>query len=625
MRNWKRFSWMLLVITAAAMLLPEAALAVTPVAYIVPWVPTNPAAPHITYPGRTITLKGTSSVAGPTIMATWDPGDGSPVIGPFNVTNQYIVSATHAYQGANNTQYTAKLTITDTSPGGGTGTATYPIVVQSNSLQPQVDVAIDEGLWYLHTTLDRTSNLGVNYGEWVNCGGFACSGYYAITATNVQAFEVNGHLENGPATDPYTDDVSRVLNTMFTWLAATAIPAPTTRTVQGCFSNGTSCNINLDGNGDGLMVYVNQSNDSYQGGQFMDAIVASGAPTAVVGAFAPANIAGKTYKTIVQNLADRYLYCQWTGPGPSAGGSWGGGWRYGCPDIADNSTSQWAAIGLISGIRGFGIAVDPNALLWNQQNIDTSQASNGEFGYTSSSPIWGPYATTPSGMVQMAMDGVGRGDSRWNNAECFMFDNFENSPAGGATASLQAYTYGMFSFTKAMLLHDPGGNLQPITLLGQVCSNPPYPAIDWYGDPTYGVALRLVGLQTAAGYWSGNNYYSTQFPLETASAIIMLQKTVFVQCVNNLYGRGTYGTATSPPTVNLVWSSIPNVSTYNVLRGTTTGGPYTQIGTTSKLAFSDSSGLTNGSTYYYVLQPISTGGTEICQSNEAKVTIPTHH
>jgi hypothetical protein len=626
MKTWKRLSWILFAVVIVATLVPQA-LAVTPVAYTVPWVASNPAAPHITYPGRTITLKGTSSVQGPTIMAQWDPGDGTGKMPAFNVTNQYNVSTTYTYSPATTPKpYTATLYIMDTSAGGGTGTATYPILVEPNGSQPQVDVAIDEGLWYLHTTMDRTSSGApiVNYGDWTNCGGFACYAYYGVTALNIQAFEVNGHLASGPASDPYTDDVSRVLNSLFTWLTAFSI-SPTTRTVQGCFTNGTSCVINLDGNGDGLGVEVNQGNPFYQGGQFMDAIVASTTPNAVVGAFAPANIAGKTYQNVVQNMADGYLYCQNPGPGPSAGGSYGGGWRYVCQDIGDNSTSQWAAIGLIAGIRGFGITVDPNAMLWNQQWIDQSQAANGEFGYTSSSPLWGPYAVTPSGMVQMAMDGVGRGDTRWNNAECFLFDNFENNPSGGAAASLQAYTYGMFSFTKAMLLHNPGGSLQPITLLGQECPTPPYAPIDWYGDPTFGVAVRLVSLQNPAGYWSGNNYTSAQYPLETASSIIMLQKTIIVQCVNNLYGRGTYGTKTAPASVHLVWSAIPNASKYNVLRGTVSSGPYSLIGNTTKVAFADSTGLTNGSTYYYVLQPQYAGGTEICQSNEAKVTIPTSH
>jgi len=32
----------------------------------------------------------------------------------------------------------------------------------------------------------------------------------------------------------------------------------------------------------------------------------------------------------------------------------GGGWRYVCGDFDDNSTCQWAAIGIIAATHGFG-------------------------------------------------------------------------------------------------------------------------------------------------------------------------------------------------------------------------------------------------------------------------------
>ena len=44
--------------------------------------------------------------------------------------------------------------------------------------------------------------------------------------------------------------------------------------------------------------------------------------------------------------------------------------------------------------------------------------------------------------------------------------------------------------------------------------------------------------------------------------------------------------------------------------------------TNSDEAFSDTSGLVSGNTYYYVLQPRTVVGAAICQSNEARVAIP---
>jgi fibronectin type 3 domain-containing protein len=100
----------------------------------------------------------------------------------------------------------------------------------------------------------------------------------------------------------------------------------------------------------------------------------------------------------------------------------------------------------------------------------------------------------------------------------------------------------------------------------------------------------------------------------------MLRKTVFVTCVKNLAGRGTPSGAGTAQ-ITLTWTAQTNANGYAVLRSATNGGPYTKVGTTQTTVYNDRSGLTNGSTYYYVVQPLQ-GGTEICQSNQATVTIP---
>jgi hypothetical protein len=103
----------------------------------------------------------------------------------------------------------------------------------------------------------------------------------------------------------------------------------------------------------------------------------------------------------------------------------------------------------------------------------------------------------------------------------------------------------------------------------------------------------------------------------------MLRRTVFVACVNNLYARGT-ASGTSATRVDLTWTGIANVDHYDILRGTVAGGPYAKVGSAagSSSAFSDTTGLQNGHTYFYVLQPVNSSNGEICQSNEAKVVIP---
>jgi hypothetical protein len=161
-------------------------------------------------------------------------------------------------------------------------------------------------------------------------------------------------------------------------------------------------------------------------------------------------------------------------------------------------------------------------------------------------------------MVQMAMNGYGRATSggKWEAAETYMRNGF-NAVGGSATTNPRKYYYGLFSFTKAMLLHDTNddGVPEPITMLHS--QTPGVPDIDWYtaqtaqGDPVDGVARTLVNDQNAAGYWYGHNYTSTQYPYETAWAIIMLNRTVVSSGVPVAVFSGTPNPAVAFQTITL--------------------------------------------------------------------------
>jgi hypothetical protein len=705
----------------------------------VPWVANSPSTPHSAY----ITLGGTEipvtlqatvpSAVGSSdsYSVTWVFGDGSPNV-TFPLSKPYDISTVHTYPTAGvGTAWTATVTVTDTTTTA-QGSANYYVTQQANTLAARVNVAIDQGLWYMHQTMFRgTTTVGgntVNWGGWdtgctaVNGETYDCLGYGSINAANVQAFEVSGHLGNGPAADPYTDDVARGLARMFSSLANERNVAqsyqynpavvnytcsngePATGQTPGGYpycgpgtqilynAGATSCTsppcaYTFDGNSNGQMIFSNDNSTEY-------IYTTATAPTGTPASGGLPGILGQSYKNIVQDMADWYDACQyeydydlgnplssptyyrgeqWTG---GVGGT-GGGWLYDCQEGSDNSTSQWAAIGLIGASRGFGIATpkvvkDFNSVfVTNSQDVQQPVPTGtdpfavgddfGAFGYRGSwayyNTGWGPFATTPSGMVQMALDGLGRTansafgggpnapDQRFNNAETFYADNFCNSTTGGAPNAPRAYSYGMFSFTKAMLLHNPGGVLSPIQYLrtqtpnvfpGNTVTGVPKNELDWYAavstanggiDPCDGVAQTLVDLQLKPssgvydGHWFGNDYdYYQQF-YETAWSIIMLNKTVFVSCINNLTGRGV-PSGPGGGQITLEWSAQTNATGYNVLRSSNNGGPYTQIGTTNLTGYRDAGdGLLPNTTYYYVVQPTQ-AGTEICQSNQAAIPIP---
>lgn len=483
---------------------------------------------------------------------------------------------------------------------------------------------------------------------------------------------------------------------------SSATPVYYNASATSCTAPPCAFNFNASGDNTYFTVSNDYGNWGYEPGMIADALVASGVSTLEASTSLPApysgygtyatygayNVGTDTFQTLVQDIVDGAAYSQYgydydVSQDYTRGANYqGGGWWYNYQSGDDNSVSQWASIGIIAANRGFGITIPQivpdanNMWVTASQNVESAdvQGTNsgsggnvddpgtsgygnnsfdyGGFGYNGSlyySDAWGPWAVTPSGMVQMSLDGIGRTrntgfgdavtdpDQRFNAAESYYADNFCDPLGDGAYYAPLAYTYGMFSFTKSMLLHNPGGSLTPIQYLRTLTPNVfsgnssvPANTIDWYAalssahggtDPCDGVAQTLLDRQYAAGYWYGSNANGGQYPFETAWALIMLQKSVFVACVNNLGGAGT-PSGTAPARIDLTWTGIPSASGYNVLRGTATGGPYSQVGTTTTDSYSDRVGLANGDTYYYVLQPTNGSGTSLCQSNQAKIAIP---
>ncbi len=602
----KRFVWFnALTVPAALALFQSLLMAATappaPIADTVPFSAANPALPHTSWSGNPVTLKGVliSPLFGTdTFTYDWNPGDGGAHC-TGTVTNQFVIQCAHTYTGAVNSIFTAVLVITDTTSGlvsplnPNTG---CPLTVAQGacyltSLNPpppnlpiEVNNAIDNGLWYLHSNMRHfTTAGGAAAGDWTGVGGNVDSnsaGGTGVNALECSAFENSGFLASSTPADPYTSDVQLCITGIFDQLTTIDV-SPVDDEVYGTFDP--------DGNGNGIGVEHNGYPENYQTGMMLDAIVGTGTPTTPIPAgtnlaalITSAGIKGTgaggayTYFDAVQDMADAYYYCQ----APSyedLPANTGGGWHYSCQEeTGDNSVSQWAAIGIIPAVRKFGAvlkvpagATEPELHTADQSWLDVSFTNNnpstgynGYFGYTSSTTLWGPYADTPSGLVQLAMNGLGRGkvspggNHLWDSAETFIRDNFANPQADGAGASLQDYYYGLFSFTKGMLLHDnsgtglgsspladlqstddPGTCSSPVPLASPGSGTGPcYPPLDWYGAqtaayggtaPTNGVARTILGDQNADGSWFGQNYVSNQNYFQTGISITMLNKTVF--------------------------------------------------------------------------------------------------
>lgn len=415
------------------------------------------------------------------------------------------------------------------------------------------------------------------------------------TATNCTAFEVSGHLEGGPVSDPYTDDVKDCIAAVEGTLQTTSVGGTKTNS-HGSFTT------DQNNNGIGVHEVDGAGEDQYQSGMVLDVFTASGTPNKAVGygilaslGHPPGGAAGTyTYKDAVVDMVDYNTYCQ--ADLASAGATTEGSWVYGCrPSYGDNSVAQWVAIGMISGARDFGASIPVPTRQANQDWLAYSQSAgfggSGYFGYSSTSPIWGPYAVTPAGMVQMAMSGIGRSPTAtccvpannssatpWDWAETYERDNFDNTQNYDATHDMKDYYYGLFSFTKSMLLHDNSGTglvTTPIQMLRSL-DNAAMAPIDWYSaqdshwggtDSSNGVARTLVSGSVAGalpagdggttnvagqnsdGSWSGHDYGGYTSDFNTGWAIIMLNHTV-TQLVPVACATSPSGTNNTPIQLN---------------------------------------------------------------------------
>ena len=103
------------------------------------------------------------------------------------------------------------------------------------------------------------------------------------------------------------------------------------------------------------------------------------------------------------------------------------------------------------------------------------------------------------------------------------------------------------------------------------------------------------------------------------------------ESVNSAQASATPTAPTQPPTtptgltatggntqVSLTWTASSGATSYHLKRSTTSGGPYTQVAAPTAANFTDT-GLTNGTTYFYVVSALNSVG-ESANSAQASAT-----
>jgi outer membrane protein assembly factor BamB len=79
---------------------------------------------------------------------------------------------------------------------------------------------------------------------------------------------------------------------------------------------------------------------------------------------------------------------------------------------------------------------------------------------------------------------------------------------------------------------------------------------------------------------------------------------------------GLAATAIGANRIDLSWNPEPTATGYNIYRATTSGGPYVPLASVSSTSYSDLS-ASGGTTYYYTITSVSSGGCESTPSSEA--------
>jgi beta-lactamase superfamily II metal-dependent hydrolase len=326
-------------------------------------------------------------------------------------------------------------------------------------------------------------------------------------------------------------------------------------------------------------------------------------------------------------------------------------WLYGPAGQADRAniaghvvtltnTAPWPAIDLGAGVT---------ATILNANGKDTMQANgvtpvSGDHSADAVPPSENDYSIA----VKVTYGGwryatAGDSDGEYNtSANSYTYNNIEAKigPLFGAVDTMRANHHGSDHSTSQAYVN----TLTPVTAWIS-CGN------NSYGHPGNRMLDALRTVVNPRG--TGADIYIANNPCDTVQADgvtptnyagllntngdVVLHTTGAGTGYVITYSSGTntyiaYGAAPQPPAaptgltatagnaqVSLSWTASTGATSYNVKRATATGGPYTVVASGVTATTYTNTGLTNGTTYFYVVSAVNGAG-ESPNSSEASAT-----
>ena len=448
------------------------------------------------------------------------------------IGNPYNLGANHTYVGAVGQLFLATLHVRDA--GMSEDQDTYSIEIHQSSdmgnnlhLQVRINMAIDRGLWYLHTNMSR-GNYGAGAPGYGQPYGYWSDSYpRAATGTAVDAFQLHGNQVNGDYDgDPYVETVQRALNYLLV------------HTYTFNIGPQTAGDPDTNGNGIGLVCCnsgsASNTRQTYIGGICMVAIASSGAPNRVA-AVGQTNVYGRTYKDIVQDMVDFFAW----GQVDANRGVYRGGWRYyGNYSSSDMSTTQWPPLGMLAAEQGMGCTVPgfvrtelPYFLnyCWNQSLSN----DNGGYGYYGTT-LYLNITKAAAGIICHEFLGTPLTNPEVESAIGYIYRHWNDTGGSWDDTKLHGNSYGMYGTMKAFRIPQP--DILRVTEYAYGASPPAQTAnsFDWYYTPTgqtaqQGLATYCVNTQQSDGSWDdvvGSNRVYNAFC--TGWRLLVLEKGVTI-------------------------------------------------------------------------------------------------
>jgi fibronectin type 3 domain-containing protein len=141
---------------------------------------------------------------------------------------------------------------------------------------------------------------------------------------------------------------------------------------------------------------------------------------------------------------------------------------------------------------------------------------------------------------------------------------------------------------------------------------------------TSGGPYTVVGSPTAAGFADTGLSPATTYYYVVKATTSSVSSALSVEfSATTLLGTptGVLATPISTSEIDLTWSSVTGATGYTVLRGTTSGGPYTAVGSPTSTSFANT-GLSPATTYYYVIRATVGSVTSTLSTEVSAQTLP---